>query len=488
MKPYEGVPQDKNMRVLHNVLSIEGLTTRSIIIRSNITEEFWREVIAASQEFHVCALGTPGIGKTTSTCILIRLLLEQKRTVLYRVRTEDNQGYVYMFIPALKTQANIDVKVFKEEKFKFEYMNEEFNNPSIYYVVDPGQTRDNCNLQNIYQGKVIIVTSPDEGHWGGSMFQKKKDGVQGTFRFYPVWKLSELIDARPFLDNNFSEKDVIDRFEKVGGIPGHIFEDDEEEFSDILKSQTSAINKLNEDQLRKLMSNDMDSAHTFDKGQPNSLLMVYESSIDGNFRRFNVAVSSKLVLTKLLKKNSIFMWNLMVSLSAEEGGFGWKIFESICHNRMLGHSMEYFDNKYHDGTNFVGGRTEPLKLGGCKSIKGILANLITAAKQEEHVLFYSLDPKYPLFDFVYRAGTTFFAFQSTFTKKRNCDVDRFLTVAREVGGPSNFVFHYLTCDKNYGKFKLGTVKALEQLVKKEIFLIHVICIPRPDIKVLQEFL
>ena len=111
--------------------------------------------------------------------------------------------------------------------------------------------------------------------------------------------MHELIAARTFLGSNLNEIDIIDRYEKAGGIPRHIFLD-EQKFSDILKSQMSAINYLSADQIRKLTSNDRDSAHTFSKGQPKSLLMVYESS--SSFRGFNIAVSSKLVLAKLFKK------------------------------------------------------------------------------------------------------------------------------------------------------------------------------------------
>ena len=171
----------------------------------------------------------------------------------------------------------------------------------------------------------------------------------------------------------------------------------------------------------------------------------------------------------------------MVSLSTEEGGFGWKIFESICHNRMLGHSVKYFDYKYHNGAALVTGQdNSSLTLGGCKAIKGTTGNLITAARQDEHVLFYSFDPQYPLIDCIYRTGNIFYAFQTTVGKTHSCIVEHLVQSVKETGGPSNFLLHYLTCSKNYGEFKFKNVAPLVQLLTKEKITINVVCIPRPD--------
>ena len=73
MKPYDDVPNSGNMRILRDVLSIEGIGKQNVILRSKITEEFWQKVIEATEDSRVCAVGTPEIGKTSSTCILIRL-------------------------------------------------------------------------------------------------------------------------------------------------------------------------------------------------------------------------------------------------------------------------------------------------------------------------------------------------------------------------------------------------------------------------------
>ena len=192
LKPYEDVPNSGSMRVLRDVLSIEGVGKKNVIIRGGITKEFWQKVIDTAKKYSVCAPGSPGIGKTASTAVLIRLLLEQKHTVVYRIRTLEKDGFVYLFTPSVELAArDIDVQIVPEDKFRC--TDKMFNNPSIYYVVDPGHTKDSCDLPSIYDGKVIIVTSPDVGHWGDSQFAK-----EGMFLYYPVWSLDELIKAKHF--------------------------------------------------------------------------------------------------------------------------------------------------------------------------------------------------------------------------------------------------------------------------------------------------
>ena len=473
----DDIPNTSGMNVLCNVVDLETGTRGNVVIRS-ITENFWLNVIEATKTHRVCALGTPGIGKTTTTCILIRLLLAQKKTVVYLIRGINRNGFVYMFTPTLEASLEVDVKVIEEMNFKYSDAN--VDKESIFYVVDPGQTKDNCNLPVKFKGKVIIVASPDNGHWGSSDFLKLRDTVKGSFMFMPVWTLNELLNAKHFMDNSLSDDTIVSRFERVGGVPRHIFADDVT-FAGILRAQESALNSLREDQLRKLTSNDMNSVQTFEGGEPKSLLMVYESSSESNFQDFTVTVASKLVISKLVEKYAMFMWNLMVSLSAQQGGLGWKIFETICHERMLGEPKVYFDIKYHNGTKLEEVQNGTLlTLGGCRAMKGTLVNLITAARREEHTLFYSLNPTYPLFDSMYRVGSTFYAFQITLGKTHSCIEKYLLRFAAEARGPSNFLLHYLTYEGNYGDFALKEASYLRDLLKDKMWSINAVRIPRSD--------
>jgi hypothetical protein len=45
-----------------------------------------------------------------------------------------------------------------------------------------------------------------------------------------------------------------------------------------------------------------------------------------------------------------------------------------------------------------------LTVGGCESIRQVV-DIVEAAKETSNILFLSVDPKYPLIDFIYQDGT-----------------------------------------------------------------------------------
>ena len=70
------------------------------------------------------------------------------------------------------SKGSVDVKLIQEKDFNI--LDENINQTSTYYIVDPGNTKDNYNPPDFFQGQVIIVASPDEGHWGGSYFLSRR--------------------------------------------------------------------------------------------------------------------------------------------------------------------------------------------------------------------------------------------------------------------------------------------------------------------------
>jgi hypothetical protein len=453
MRDYEEIPNSNGMKLLRDLLDLETGKVGNAVIR-NITESFWLKVIEATEISRICAVGTPGIGKTTTTFILIRLLLEQNKTVVYHVRRKDNKAYLYMFTP---TSTNIDIKVIDEAKFH--YMDDEFNKESIYYVVDPGKTKVDCDLEDDFKGKVIIVASPDEVHWGGSEFQKERRGVLGAFLFFPVWILYELLKARPYINSNLTSEDIEDRYQKVGGIPRHIFSSNAA-FAAVLDNQENAINGLSEVQVRRLALGNVASAQTFGGNQPKSILMVYECT-DPNFKNFTVSVSSSRVAQLLVENHKVVLWNVILDRGGARGSTTWQVFEMYCQNLMLG-SKNYFDYKYHDGVDLQEKSSvsvSALQLGNCTKIKETRESLIVAAKREgnEHVVFHSSDKYYPLFDFLYRKGNVFYAFQVSIGTEHSCKPYQLKAAIEEAGNDHEFLLHYLTFDDRFYSFKLDPV-------------------------------
>jgi hypothetical protein len=152
------------MSVLHNVVNLETGDQVTIVIRS-ITEPFWQACIdtvdTLDKRYRVCVVGTPGIGKTTATPILIRMLLKKEHTVVYLIRTANKSGWYYEFTPN-KESDTTTTKLFRERKVGEDIASLFYS--STYYVVDPGKTKDSCDPEDTFKAKVILVSSPDECH------------------------------------------------------------------------------------------------------------------------------------------------------------------------------------------------------------------------------------------------------------------------------------------------------------------------------------
>ena len=306
LKNYTKIPNSNGMKVLRDTLNLETGESIDVVIR-NVTEDFWKKVIETTKTHRVCALGSPGIGKSTSTCILIRHLLQspppqQQETIIYHVRTIEKINFVFMFTRT--SEGSVDVKVIQEKDFNI--LDENINQPSTYYIVDPGQTKDDCNPPTNFQGKVIIVASPDAGHWGGSNFLKRRRvNGSGTFLVYTGWKLLELLYSSPYMKSNLTDEEIESRYEKVGGIPRSIFTN-EKTFADTLKSQETAVRALTDHQVKLLALGNEALTQTFLSGEPKSVLMTYECS-DPKFEDYSVTVSSRRV-TRLLVERHIAYW------------------------------------------------------------------------------------------------------------------------------------------------------------------------------------
>jgi hypothetical protein len=88
----EAIENSDGMFVLRDIpaLELKGYKKVSIVVRK-VTQEFWQRCIdradATDEDCRVVVLGTPGIGKTTSTPLLIRHLLKRGTTVVYHENT-----------------------------------------------------------------------------------------------------------------------------------------------------------------------------------------------------------------------------------------------------------------------------------------------------------------------------------------------------------------------------------------------------------------
>ena len=437
-------PPTNGMKVLKNVVELENGGTGNVIVRNN-TENFWLKVIEATETEtdHVCALGTPGIGKTTTTCILIRLLLKKNRTVVYRVREKNNDGIIYMFtrsrvesevvgnvdlnIPITEA-SDVDVKVIEEKYFKKRDVN--VDKEDIYYVVDPGETTDSCNLSG-YQGKVIIVASPDEGHWGGSNFDKGRgfpspsgNGFRdrpGIFLYYPVWTLSELLASFSYItkSHTLDESTLKNRFLVFGGVPRYVFSENVESYA---KKQKTALEGLRPDSAFDLAKNDRTAIQTSLDSIPKGILLSYilSENDNGSFKNAHAILSSDFVYERFTNS---FMQHLWEKIVPNFGKFDPYLFETFC-------TMSFWDSEKQKKIKF----TIRKAISAFSSIKSVhielnqcirrvkVHNVVESAREEEKVLFLPISRIYKLIDFGYRDGNTYHCFQCTIAPTHSANI------------------------------------------------------------------
>ena len=320
------IPNSNGMRVMEKVPMLETGEARDIVIR-DISEPFWQACIdtceTENKRYRVCAVGTPGIGKSTNTPFLIRMLLKKGKTVVYLVRTEDKEGWYYEFNPnhhdpTIPPSCNIYPESTKKMAIP------SLLSPETYYIVDPGKTKDNCDPATTFLPKVIIVASPDDRHWGESEFRKMRDGVGGFFLYYPLWSLQELLSARSSLMDRgpqLSEDEIKKRYGEVGGVPRHTFVA-EPKFKQILAAQVNAVNSLTLQQVERIVGKEVDAVGMFSPSIPKSALLGIEAS--DNFTVAKPVLISNQVEEKIVDR---FMHDLWSSV-AMRGCGGWEVFEA----------------------------------------------------------------------------------------------------------------------------------------------------------------
>lgn len=451
------------MSVLRDVVKLETGKRRDVVIRS-ITEPFWQSCIDTvdtndgDSNYRVCAIGTPGIGKTSSTSILIRMLLKAKKTVVYLIRSDEKVKWYYEF-KYDKQRETYATEVYPEY---IQYFNiRSLRDPSTYYVVDPGNTISNCNPETDFQPKVILVTSPDKRHWGGSQFYNERDGVAGSNQYFPLWTLNEVLTAQPILGR--TDDEIEQRYRQFGGVPRHIFATDKN-FDTAVRSQDQALNEVTVDQAIKMAKGKMDAVETMSSGQPKSALIGYQQfNSDGTSlksshvlfdeRTKEVVVISALVREKIYTKFMKNIWQEMIRLDKE----GWKVFEAYGRELLTGKQPLKLRGRIcavkRGRTKY---RIDDLTLGGCEAIR-LVHDIVENATEVPNVLFHSMNPKYPLIDFIYKDKKgKFHAFQVTIGETHRSSPAQIKQLEQKIGG-KNLNLYYLVPSQKFKSFATNPV-------------------------------
>lgn len=403
----------QTMTVLENLLWVNGCAT-DLVIRT-CTIPFWKACVELVdhdtgewQNYRVCTVGSPGIGKTTSTSVLIYMLLKQEKTVLYHMR---GKGWIYEFrctvlSPATETEPqkhSCACKVYNENSFPQGIPST--NDKSVYYIVDPHMKRDSCNPSDSFKAKVIIVSSPNNLHWGGSAFGKRRSDIEpvrgGLLRYYPLWTLEELLDGRRSLNNssgtNLDEKEVKRRYVQVGGVPRNVFRADHE-YTQALSDQSTALADLTEAQVQRLAMRSNSPIVSHDSSDPKGALIGYKPREgETSFAVLDPCFVSFAVEKRVYEIHLNNVWEDIFN-AADHG----PAFEKFTWMLMVGHEKRSFDMRAPEGEKDMERPPNSMAvlLGGCSGWR-IERNIVAAALMNPGVLFLPTDRQHEFIDFVY---------------------------------------------------------------------------------------
>jgi hypothetical protein len=436
-------------------LKLETGETRDIVIR-NITKPFWNECINKVEQpemrCRVAAIGTPGIGKTTSTPVLIRMLLEMNKTVVYLVRTLDKSAWNYEFIP--KADGSIVTSVYTEKMDRSDILSLELRD--TYYIVDPGQTKDSCDPDRLFQPKVIIVASPDPEHWNDREFRKTRDSTKGVLLYYPLWSLDELSDAQATLCPGMEEEKLRERYFLFGGIPRHVFAKGSEEEEELLQKQRDAIRALTEQQVLEIINGEFDAVGNLNPNAPKSAVMGFvQADNDNCFVKRKAVLLSKNVEDRVFPLHMRFLWNHMVSL----GDGGRYIFEPYVRDLLVKNPQSSVKLQYREIGKKKKAEQHFLEFRRCEMTRLVSdpVQAVATGGKQHLVLFHSSNSSYPLIDCVYserKKKVIYHAIQVTTGKDHDAPRQLIAKLEKQLRGKTLQLYYFVPA-QNFQTFELN---------------------------------
>ena len=446
-----GEEEEDDMRVWRNIPDLYTGVPGNIVLRS-IVERFWKSCIDEVEirneyiRYRVCAVGTPGIGKAKTTPLLLRMLLLQRSTVVYIRRSDDCSSWFYEFVPTPDGEPlEVIVNVYPEESIKSPKI-ASLSKTSTYYVIDPGKSKDSCDPKDDFQARVIIISSPNEKHWGAGEFEKDYAEQTGIFLFYPLWELSELQRGLEyFYPARLSAQQLSERFRQVGGVPRHLFAL-EKVYKRILQRQEVAVDMIEEKQVSKIVKGTMDPMGLFGPNSPKSAVIGIELVIKNNFTERKAVPISTAVAELVFFQYIQTLWNDMVDNERP------LVFESYLRTVLTKSRYEISLQGIQERGTRTAGRPPvepPSTIGGYSRIqivpKGQRISIAAIDNPEANILFYSSDPQYELIDFVCKdSNGNILAFQATTGRTHTVNEAHIRRLEDEVGQRGLMLFYLHT--------------------------------------------
>jgi hypothetical protein len=451
---HEEIPDSDGMTYVRRIPRLEDHKVGTMVVRK-ITIPFWQacvRTISSPGVGRVAVLGTPGIGKSTCTPMLIRALLQEGKTVVYHVVKEPTTpGWLYEFAPRINGEG-YHAQVYPESLGVYGV-------PSLalattYYVVDPGETKIKCHPSPPFEPKLVLVASPDSRHWGDSEFQKERGKIVGRFMYFPVWSKSELWPCNGIIGERMSEDDFNERYRWFGGVPRKVFAP-EEDARGWLETQNFALNQLTVDQVTKMGTKTPEALNSFSEGQPKSSLMGYDLAADddGTFRRMRVILLSEEIIEKLWSTYHSLLWNLMLGTDSELARY---MFESYVRTLLVDPTKTelVFQYRWAYGKRkrfrHLRSAIYDLKIPACTEIR-LVDDPVASVTQLPHsplTLFHSTRANYELIDCIFSDNQNrVHAIQITTGKNHDADLAEIRSLVQKLSGFAEvFLYYFVPSD------------------------------------------
>ena len=443
------VPGDAGLHVMKSVPVLGSQDkTINVIVRS-CTEPFWRQCIdVAKGGSRVCAVGSPGIGKSTSTAFLIRILLKAGHTVLYLRREVerggDGAGPIFEFSVQ---DGQPRVQLHPEVRFSDHHKIDALLDPNTFFVIDPQKTKDSCDPSAKVKARVIINASPDMRHWGENEFTKMRDATPaGRFLYYPIWSDVELCDARCWIDATVSHEEVLQRFDQFGGVPRSVFAP-ACDLDMLLEKLQHGVRDLTDKQILQLVDGNVAYLDALSPTQPKSSVMGYDVASPQDFRRPRTVVISKLALMTVWVQHIGVLWNRVVG--ADKDSVQGHAFEEYVRALMLT-QLPPLPCRYYKSKHFQFPR--------CTRIQMVSDPLLSVRQLEERVVYHSVSQQYPWVDFAIKQGKLVIAVQVTTGATHSTSPSDIDKLVRLCGPTLQVVVVYAVPLELLGSFRLQVKK------------------------------
>ena len=467
----EPLDADLGMEIFRQIplVAKPNKAAQDIIVRKR-TKELYEDCIKTANKTgaRVSITGNPGIGKTSTLPMLVRMLLEEwPCTVVYELR---GHGFFYEFtstkssgtdefvytakvIPVIQGEPDHGLHRLKSLLDK--------NNALVVdpYLGDGGKGRKkNCNPDLWVEARTFISNSADTDHHGGiEGFSKSHPGypIGGLFRFHPKPEWDEIKVYQRILSPEMKMERLEELFRKFGPNLRTLF-DENILATEVLKErrQKEEVKNLSIEMAESIVRGEFQTIDAADKNRPSSSIMAYNA--DEHFGA-QPEVISPAVLELLVSRVARKIWGEIILNPVN--------FEAYC-RFVLSQDKRWYEGKNAGKSADVWWNANYIELGGCDAVRFVADPVVAMHQCDLNTLLHSTSSQHEFVDMVYEDDTTIYAINSTTQKKgkeiKDTGVKTFMEKIKKSETTKTIKVLYLVPGEHLDHFSTDPVNPLQK--------------------------